>query len=237
MPLDRSRAHADGGVLGMKISLSFARTWDAAAWKTVDLHPQGAPAFLLRWDVDPWPGDDGVPGPLIAPFARAMAALGPVVFRLFRRPKPPLPRMRPLAAQARPLARVVFDGLTGRTPPPLAIARDEAGAAEFLDQGWSTEAQLGFLFTPRTEPDGAMLAELYQRRTWHGFAFPNRVQALIAPPTDGDGVFVAGRSEVAIRRLAALIEDNVVEAGFSVATAFRADVPLAPLSARAATRP
>ncbi len=206
----------------MKISLGFARTWDEAAWKTLDLHPLGAPGFLLSWEPDPWPVDGGIPELLIAPLARALAALGPVVFCLHWPPEPAVSTLRPLAAPARPRMRALLDRLTRRSLPPLALAEDAAGAAIFLDQGWSTESQLGFLLAPGTEPDGTMLADLFQRRSWQAFLFPPAVQALIASPTDGDGVFVAARSEDVLGRLATSFTDNVRAAGFSVAAAFSA---------------
>lgn len=208
----------------MKISLSIARSWDEAAWKTADLHPLGAPGFLLSWNPDPWPVDGGIPQPLIAPLAHGLSAVGSVVFCLLWAPAPSVTTLRPLYRPAHRLARAVRGRLTERFLPPLALAEDFAGAAEFLEQGWSTEGQLGFLLTPGTEPDGAMLANLFQRRTWQEFIFPQPVEALIAPPTDGDGVFVAARSEVVLRRLATLFTDNVTAAGFSVATAFRANM-------------
>jgi hypothetical protein len=96
------------------------------------------------------------------------------------------------------------------------LNHDEAGAPVFLDQGWTNEAQFGFLLVRGTIPDSALLAILFCRSTWQEFTFAPVVQALIAPPTDGDGVFIAARTEGAITHIEAPLTEHLTIAGFAV---------------------
>lgn len=202
----------------MTIILTLYRRWNARDWKTDDLHPNGAPAFLLAWQPESWPVDGGIPAPLIPPLARALAALGPLAFRQFWPPDPPAPSVCALPRPAQSPGRRLLDILTRRTSPALALATDQAGAAVFLRQGWAHEWQIGFLLAPGTRPESALLARLFGRRTWRDFAFPPMVRALIAAPTDGDGLFAAAGSEPALADLAAALAASLATAGFALTT-------------------
>jgi hypothetical protein len=200
----------------MKITLAFRRSWDEAAWKTELLHPTGAPAFLLTWEPDPSPVDGGIPEPLVPSLVRALGTLGPLVFCLLWPPEPPAPSLQLLPQPTRSAMRTILDALNHRFPPAIALSTDAAGAAVFLDQGWSDEAQLGFLLSPGTIPDATLLTLLFHGSAWHDFRFPSPVQALIAPANDGDGVFVAATTDSIITRIVARFTEHLTGAGFSV---------------------
>jgi hypothetical protein len=203
----------------MKITLTFERNWDETIWKTRPIHPKGMPAVLLTWQPDPWPVDGGIPGQLIEPLARALGGIGPLVFCLLWPIETTAPTLQALPRPARSTAQAVFDAFTRRVLPPLALATDEAGAAELLAQGWANESQLGFLLAPGAIPDPVLLATLLRRPSRQGFTLPPVVQALIAPPSDGDGVFIAARNEIAITQIQTSLTEHLVKAGFAVGPA------------------
>jgi len=203
----------------MKITLTFEHSWDEALWKTRPIHPKGMPAILLTWEPNPWPVDGGTPGPLIPPLARALGGFGPLVFCLPWPVDTTAPTLQALPQPARSTAQAVLDIFTRRSLPPLALPTGEAGAAEFLAQGWANETQLGFLLAPGTTPDPVLLATLFRRPSRQEFTLPPVVHALIAPPSDGVGVFIAAPTENAITQIQTSLAEHLAAAGFAVGPA------------------
>lgn len=54
------------------ITIDVERRWDGALMQTDDLCPRGSRAALLRYTIDPWPEEGGVPSAIAAAFARGL---------------------------------------------------------------------------------------------------------------------------------------------------------------------
>ena len=152
-----------------RIALSIVADPVSPCWQLTPV--ADGQVWLLIWQIDPWPVDAGLPGPLASVFAEALCQCGAVAHL-----SPPLPGLTPEQGWTRstdrpsrwhhavrpPLMRRVI----GRAQPlSLTATADPATAAEGFDTigfDWSQQGQIVFLLPSGDLPpvDGPALAAL-----------------------------------------------------------------------------
>lgn len=172
-------------------SIRIEREWDHSRLQTVDLEPAQGFLALIRYELDPWPDEGGLPPSIASALAGCLTEHGIVAGRWFDSARVPAEAVLwPVATQN--FVRRAVERIRNSWPAPVVTTRAVPVVVELLDQGWDMQFQALLLLRKDGPADHSeAVRALSITRDWREFDFPEPVSALIAPGVDGDVILVA----------------------------------------------
>lgn len=179
------------------------------------LLPQDLAIRRFEWRVEPWPVEAGMPEPVMAALADALAETGPVAGHWDGAP-PPHATLFPTPRRGR--VRRVWDRLVGRWVSDVLVSDRPAAIALLIELGWANESQVLLMLEPGRDPSPAV-ALLAARRDWREVMLPQMVRAILLPGSDGDSVLIGASDLAGLEALARKLDEAFRAAGFGTGLA------------------
>ena len=195
------------------VTIHIDHHWDDVLMQTADLHPAGSRAALLRYTVDPWPEDGGLPDTIAAALADGLTRSGLVAGRWFN-DAPPSGDAQFLPAPSRAFLQRAIERINLKQPADLVTTQSPGVVVQLLDQGWWMQFQALLLLDPDGQDQAPALEALRTQQDWGSFAFAPSTWALVAPGVDGDVILIAAASGARLSELLDTLGQSFLAAGF-----------------------